>query len=133
MANPPGEVTARLGEMKLGSKDALTRLIPLVYRKLRRLAGHYMRDVRASHTGLSEDGSCSRKFALFCSASHVALMITPEGLGAHTGGFGGRELQQSECGAIQVGVAPLAGHQAVPRVFRSTEQHMSEFVRNGVP
>jgi hypothetical protein len=28
MANPPGEVTARLGEMKLSSKDALTRLIP---------------------------------------------------------------------------------------------------------
>ena len=50
MLNPPGEVTALLGEMKLGSQDALARLIPLVYRELRRLAGHYMRDERASHT-----------------------------------------------------------------------------------
>jgi RNA polymerase sigma factor (TIGR02999 family) len=36
--------------MRLGSKDALARLIPLVYRELRRLAGYYMRDERASHT-----------------------------------------------------------------------------------
>jgi len=50
MANPSGEVTVLLGEMKLGSKDALTRLIPLVYKELRRLAGHYMRDERISHT-----------------------------------------------------------------------------------
>jgi RNA polymerase sigma-70 factor (ECF subfamily) len=50
MANPPGEVTVLLGEMKLGSKDALTRLIPLVYRELRCLAGHYMRDERVNHT-----------------------------------------------------------------------------------
>lgn len=50
MANPPGEVTALLGEIKLGSQDALARLIPLVYKELRRLAGHYMRDERISHT-----------------------------------------------------------------------------------
>ena len=50
MANPPGEITALLCEMKLGSQDALARLIPVVYRELRRLAGHYMRDERASHT-----------------------------------------------------------------------------------
>lgn len=50
MANPPGEVTALLVEMKLGNQGALARLIPLVYRELRRLAGHYMRDERASHT-----------------------------------------------------------------------------------
>ena len=50
MANPPGEVTALLGEMRLGSKDALARLIPLVYKELRRLAGRYMRDERHSHT-----------------------------------------------------------------------------------
>jgi len=50
MANPPGEVTVLLGEMKLGSRDALAGLIPLVYKELRRVAGHYMRDERASHT-----------------------------------------------------------------------------------
>lgn len=50
MPNPPGEVTALLQEMKLGSKDALARLIPLVYKELRHLAGYYMQDERASHT-----------------------------------------------------------------------------------
>ncbi len=50
MANPPGEVTALLEEVRLGSKDSLARLVPLVYSELRRLAGHYMRDERASHT-----------------------------------------------------------------------------------
>jgi hypothetical protein len=50
LANAPGEITALLCEMKLGSQNALARLIPLVYRELRRLAGHYMRDERASHT-----------------------------------------------------------------------------------
>ncbi|MEK7403662.1 MAG: sigma-70 family RNA polymerase sigma factor [Acidobacteriota bacterium] len=46
----PGDVTVLLGELKRGDKDALARLLPLVYRELRRLAGHYMRDERASHT-----------------------------------------------------------------------------------
>jgi len=50
MANPPGEVTALLAKMKFDSQDALARLVPLVYRELRRLAGHYMRDERVSHT-----------------------------------------------------------------------------------
>jgi len=50
VANAPGEITALLCEMKLGSQDALAKLIPMVYKELRRLAGHYMRDERASHT-----------------------------------------------------------------------------------
>jgi RNA polymerase sigma factor (TIGR02999 family) len=36
--------------MKLGNKDAVARLIPLVYRELRRLAQHYMRNERVGHT-----------------------------------------------------------------------------------
>ena len=39
-----------LAEMQAGHKDALKRLLPLVYNELRRLAGHYMRDERANHT-----------------------------------------------------------------------------------
>jgi RNA polymerase sigma-70 factor, ECF subfamily len=50
MENAAGEVTALLFQMKDGRQDALDRLIPLVYRELRRLAGYYMRDERASHT-----------------------------------------------------------------------------------
>lgn len=50
MGDPPADVTELLSEMRLGSRDALARLIPLVYGELRRLAGHYMRDERASHT-----------------------------------------------------------------------------------
>ncbi len=46
----PGEVTILLDEMRSGRKDALERLIPLVYAELRRLAAHYMRDERAGHT-----------------------------------------------------------------------------------
>ena len=50
MAAPPGEITALLVEWKQGDRDALAKLTPLVYRELRRLAGHYMRGERAGHT-----------------------------------------------------------------------------------
>jgi len=50
MGNPPGEVTLLLAEMKLGHKDALSKLIPLVYKELRRLAGHCLRAERMGHT-----------------------------------------------------------------------------------
>jgi len=50
MADPRGEVTVLLDERKLGSKDALAKLMPLVYRELRRVAGGYMRDERPGHT-----------------------------------------------------------------------------------
>ena len=45
-----GEVSVLLGELKLGRKDALERLVPLVYKELRRVAGHYMRGERPGHT-----------------------------------------------------------------------------------
>jgi RNA polymerase sigma factor (TIGR02999 family) len=45
-----GEVTLLLAEIKRGNSEALTRLMPLVYRELRRLAGHCMRDERTGHT-----------------------------------------------------------------------------------
>jgi RNA polymerase sigma-70 factor, ECF subfamily len=50
MADSPGEVTLLLAEMKAGRKDALDRLLPLLYQELRRLAAHYMRDERPGHT-----------------------------------------------------------------------------------
>jgi len=50
MADAPGEVTLLLAEMRSGRKDALNRLVPLVYSELRRLAGRYMRDERQGHT-----------------------------------------------------------------------------------
>jgi RNA polymerase sigma-70 factor (ECF subfamily) len=50
MAGSRGEVTVLLAELKLGRKDALGKLMPLVYRELRRVAGHYMRDERPGHT-----------------------------------------------------------------------------------
>jgi RNA polymerase sigma factor (TIGR02999 family) len=46
----PGEVTLLLAEFKRGDKDALARLLPLIYAELRRLAGSYMRDERGGHT-----------------------------------------------------------------------------------
>jgi len=44
------DVTLLLGEMKRGNGEALPKLIPLVYKELRRLAAHCLRDERAGHT-----------------------------------------------------------------------------------
>ena len=49
-AGSPGEVTVLLGQLRLGRKEALPELLPLFYRELRRLAGHYLRDERIGHT-----------------------------------------------------------------------------------
>ena len=46
MNEPPGEVTALLAQVKCGDQEAMGKLMPLVYRELRRLAGHYMRGER---------------------------------------------------------------------------------------
>jgi len=46
----PAEISALLAEMRSGRKDALGRLLPLVYKELRRLAGRCMRDERPGHT-----------------------------------------------------------------------------------
>ena len=50
MAASGGEVSILLGELRRGRKDALGKLLPLVYEELRRVAGRYMRDERRSHT-----------------------------------------------------------------------------------
>jgi RNA polymerase sigma factor (TIGR02999 family) len=50
MADARGEVTMLLGELRLGNKEALARLMPLVYKELRRVAGRQMRDERPGHT-----------------------------------------------------------------------------------
>jgi RNA polymerase sigma-70 factor, ECF subfamily len=43
-------ITGLLQRFAGGDKDALDRLIPLVYSELQRLAGHYLRNERAGHT-----------------------------------------------------------------------------------
>jgi len=50
MTTSPREVTLLLGKLKRGDQDALGELIPLVYKELRRLAGHYLRNERIDHT-----------------------------------------------------------------------------------
>jgi RNA polymerase sigma-70 factor, ECF subfamily len=50
MAEVQGEVTALLEELRLGRRQALDRLMPLVYRELRRIAGKQMRAERPDHT-----------------------------------------------------------------------------------
>jgi RNA polymerase sigma factor (TIGR02999 family) len=47
---PPGQVTLLLNELKLGHRDALSRLIPLVYQELRSMADHYLQAERKDHT-----------------------------------------------------------------------------------
>ena len=43
MGGSPGPVTILLNRVEQGEPDALAELIPLVYKELRRLAGHFMR------------------------------------------------------------------------------------------
>jgi RNA polymerase sigma factor (TIGR02999 family) len=50
MADAHGEVTMLLGELRLGRQEALIKLMPLVYKELRRVASRQMRDERAGHT-----------------------------------------------------------------------------------
>lgn len=45
-----GEITQLLANMKLGNPDAEARLISLLYRDLRRVAGSHMRNERADHS-----------------------------------------------------------------------------------
>jgi RNA polymerase sigma-70 factor (ECF subfamily) len=44
------DVTALLEELSRGNQAAASKLIPLVYQELRRLAGRYMRHERSDHT-----------------------------------------------------------------------------------
>ena len=50
MGCPPGAVTVLLTRVRNGDQGALAELTPLVYRELRRLAGHFMRQERTGHT-----------------------------------------------------------------------------------
>lgn len=51
MDHPRGEdVTVLLAELTKGNKDAASKLIPMVYDELRRLADGYMRRERGDHT-----------------------------------------------------------------------------------
>lgn len=50
VAQSPGEITALLTELQAGNRSAESRLVPLVYDELRRLARGYMRGERPDHT-----------------------------------------------------------------------------------
>jgi RNA polymerase sigma-70 factor (ECF subfamily) len=51
MEHPGGaDVTILLAELKKGDKSAASKLIPIVYNELRRLAAGYMRRERSDHT-----------------------------------------------------------------------------------
>jgi len=50
MGGAPGQVTILLARVQHGDPEAMAELMPLVYRELRRLAGHFMRQERAGHT-----------------------------------------------------------------------------------
>lgn len=51
----PQEVTQLLLDWNEGNRDALEKLMPLVYKELRRLAHQYLRKERAGHTMLTTD------------------------------------------------------------------------------
>jgi len=53
--SPPDEVTQLLLDWNAGEHDALEKLMPLVYRELRRLAHNYLGKEAAGHTLLTTD------------------------------------------------------------------------------
>lgn len=55
MATARGEVTDLLIQLKQGNRDAQSRLMPLVYAELRRVASRYMRGEQPGHTLQSTD------------------------------------------------------------------------------
>src|SRR5271169_19401 len=50
MRTTPGQVSALLGDLQKGDPAAASRLLPIVYSELRRLASHYMRGERQGQT-----------------------------------------------------------------------------------
>jgi RNA polymerase sigma factor (TIGR02999 family) len=64
------EVTALLDEWTRGDRDALERLMPLVYEELRRLARHYLRNERPNHT-LESIGLVHEAFLRLIDQKHV--------------------------------------------------------------
>ena len=70
MPDTRGEVTALLAELRLGRKDALDRLMPLVYGELRRIAARQMRAERAAHT-LSPTALVHEAFLRLVDQSHA--------------------------------------------------------------
>jgi RNA polymerase sigma factor (TIGR02999 family) len=50
MAPAPGEVTQLLSEYRGGKREALDRLLPIVYGELRSMAARYLRAERGDHT-----------------------------------------------------------------------------------
>ena len=50
MESSPGEVTRQLSYWSVGDRDALDKLLPLVYNELRRLAHSYLTKERSDHT-----------------------------------------------------------------------------------
>ena len=50
MVNEHGEITALLVQLTAGNQEVASKLIPLVYDELHRLAEHYMRRERSDHT-----------------------------------------------------------------------------------
>jgi RNA polymerase sigma-70 factor, ECF subfamily len=50
VADVRGDITVLLAEVKLGRKDALDQLMPLIYEELRRIAANQMQGERSNHT-----------------------------------------------------------------------------------
>lgn len=50
MRTAPGQVSALLSDLEKGGPATASRLLPIVYRELRRLAAHYMRGEKSGQT-----------------------------------------------------------------------------------
>jgi RNA polymerase sigma factor (TIGR02999 family) len=50
VSDEPSDVSRLIAEYRQGNREALERLLPLVYGELRRIAAYHLRDERSNHT-----------------------------------------------------------------------------------
>ena len=115
--HPQGEVTRLLLEFGAGDREALDRLVPLVYDELRRIARHELRRERVDHTltttalvheayltlvdqARAEPGDRARFFAVAATAMRRVLIQYARSRQALKRGGGQRPLSLDEAAVV---------------------------------
>jgi RNA polymerase sigma factor (TIGR02999 family) len=138
MPNPDDDVTLLLTEVREGNREAVDRLLPLIYSELRRMAGGYMQRERAGHTlqatalvnevyirlAGGESVPWQNRAHFFAIAAHAMREVLLDYARRHNAGKrGGPDAQQVEADAEVLGVSPkienvIAIDEALERLAR---------------
>src|SRR5437764_14266236 len=138
MFNQDGNVTLLLKELREGNGEAANRLMPLIYKELRRLAGSYMQRERTGHTlqatalvnevymrlAGGEPVPWQNRAHFFAIAAHAMREVLLDYARRHNAGKrGGKDAQQVEIDVELRGVSPkienvIAIDEALARLER---------------